>query len=281
VNSSRRENTSLTGRRAARASAATWASKWGSHLPPKPPPRSHGAARREGHLRGRPDRDVVALPLCDHGVRLDRGGVRHVGDVAAADDHLGAVHRAVGIALDDRRARRAVARADDVLARLVGLPARVDERGAVGERQLGVGDRGELLALDLDERGGVRGDLGRQRGDRGDDLALEAHDVLREQGAVGDERPVQHVRDVRLGDHREHAGDGARLRGVDAQEARVRERRVHELRVQHAGEGHVGRVAAEARHLVLAVRPDERPALRAGLFDRRHTRSLIRSGSGC
>ena len=40
VNSSRRENTSLTGRRAARASAATWASKCGSHLPPKPPPSS-------------------------------------------------------------------------------------------------------------------------------------------------------------------------------------------------------------------------------------------------
>ena len=28
----------MTGRRAARASAATWASKWKSHLAPKPPP---------------------------------------------------------------------------------------------------------------------------------------------------------------------------------------------------------------------------------------------------
>jgi hypothetical protein len=37
-NSSRRVSTSRTGRRAARASAATWASKWKSHLPPKPPP---------------------------------------------------------------------------------------------------------------------------------------------------------------------------------------------------------------------------------------------------
>ena len=40
TNSSRREKTSFTGRRAARASAATCASKWKSHLAPKPPPSS-------------------------------------------------------------------------------------------------------------------------------------------------------------------------------------------------------------------------------------------------
>ena len=39
-NSSRREKTSLTGRPAARASAATWPSKWKSHFAPKPPPSS-------------------------------------------------------------------------------------------------------------------------------------------------------------------------------------------------------------------------------------------------
>ena len=39
-NSSSRENTSLTGRLAARAIAATWPSKWRSHLAPKPPPSS-------------------------------------------------------------------------------------------------------------------------------------------------------------------------------------------------------------------------------------------------
>ncbi len=40
MNSSSREKTSFTGRPAARASAATCASKWKSHLAPKPPPSS-------------------------------------------------------------------------------------------------------------------------------------------------------------------------------------------------------------------------------------------------
>ena len=44
-NSSCREKTSFTGRRAARASAATWASKWKSHFAPKPPPRSGTTTR--------------------------------------------------------------------------------------------------------------------------------------------------------------------------------------------------------------------------------------------
>jgi hypothetical protein len=39
MNSSRREKTSFAGRFALRATAATCASKWNSHLPPKPPPR--------------------------------------------------------------------------------------------------------------------------------------------------------------------------------------------------------------------------------------------------
>ena len=40
MNSSSRVNTSFTGRLVARASAATCASKWKSHLEPKPPPSS-------------------------------------------------------------------------------------------------------------------------------------------------------------------------------------------------------------------------------------------------
>ena len=154
----------------------------------------------------------------------------------------------------------------------------MDQRRAVGQSGLGVRDRGQRLEVDLDELGGERGDLGRQRGDRRDDLALEAHDVLREQPAVGNERPVQHVRHVGLREHGEHAGQGARLRRVDPNEPRVGRRRVHEPGVQHARERHIGRVPSETGDLVLAVRPDERPALGTGLLDRRHARSLIRSG---
>ena len=58
----------------------------------------------ERHLRRRPDRDVVALPLGDDRPRLDRDGVRAVGDVAARDDDIGLGHAGVGVAFDDRRA---------------------------------------------------------------------------------------------------------------------------------------------------------------------------------
>ena len=100
-------------------------------------------------------------------------------------------------------------------SRLVALPVRVDERRAVGERGLEVGDDGQRLVVDLDQRGGLLGDLRRRRGDAGDDVALEAHLVLREQPAVLDHAAVEHVGHVLVGDDREHAGQRARLRRVD------------------------------------------------------------------
>ena len=47
---------------------------------------AHAGAGIERHLRRRPDRDLVALPLGDDGTWLDRRGVAPVGDVAAGDD---------------------------------------------------------------------------------------------------------------------------------------------------------------------------------------------------
>ena len=44
-----------------------------------------------------------ALPLGDHGMRLDRHRVRHVGHIAALDHRVGGGHRGIGIALGDRR----------------------------------------------------------------------------------------------------------------------------------------------------------------------------------
>ena len=84
------------------------------------------------------------------------------------------------------------------------------ERRVVGERGLEVVDDRQRLDLELDRVDRGLGLLGRERGDRGDDLALVAHDVAREQRAVLDVRAVAHVGHVGLGDHREHARHRAR-----------------------------------------------------------------------
>ena len=125
---------------------------------------------------------------------------------------------------------------------------------------------GQRLVVDLDQRRGLLGDLGGRRRDPGDDVALEAHHVLREQPAVLDHAAVEHVRHVLVGHDGEHAGQRARLRHVDPRDPRVRVVGVAELRRRAAGEREVGRVAARARHLLLAVRADERPRF----LDRRH-----------
>ena len=54
-------------------------------------------------------------------------------------------------------------------------------------------------------RGRLGGDLGRQRGDGRDDVALEAHALAREEPAVLDEVAVEDVRDVLVREHGEHA----------------------------------------------------------------------------
>ena len=222
-----------------------------------------------GDLRRRPDGDPVALPLRDHGAWLDRHSLDGVGHVAALDDDVGLRERRVGIAFHDRRVAERVAVRAERLVALVALPVRVDERCAVGERGLEVGDDGQRLVVDLDQRRRLLGDLRRRRGDTGDDVALEAHRVLREEAPVLDHAAVEHVGDVLVGDDGEHAGEGPRLRRVDPRDPRVRVVRVAELRDELSGKDEVGRVAAASRHLLLAVGTDERPRF----LDCRHRHS--------
>ena len=91
---------------------------------------------------------------------------------------------------------------------------------------------GQRLVVDLDQRGGLLGDLGGRRGDAGDDVALEAHRVLREQPPVLDHAAVEDVGHVLVRDDGEHAGQRARLRRVDPRDPRVRVVGVAELRVR-------------------------------------------------
>ena len=95
MNSSRRENTSRTGRAAARASAATCASKWNSHLPPNPPPRCGTMTRTSasGSCRvvATPERamngtcvdvQTVTLSPC-HSATIARGSIGTACDMSA------------------------------------------------------------------------------------------------------------------------------------------------------------------------------------------------------
>ena len=211
------------------------------------------------HLGRRPHRHLVALPLRDDRARLDRDAVDGIGHVAALDDDVGARERRLDVALHDRRVAERVAVAAERLVALVALPVGVDEGRVVRERRLEVGHDRERLVVDLDQRGCLLGDLGGRRRDARDDVALEAHGVLREEPAVLDHAPVEHVRHVLVGHDGEHAGERPRLRDVDPRDSRVRVIGVAELRHELPREHEVGRVAARAGHLLLAVRADERP----------------------
>jgi hypothetical protein len=79
------------------------------------------------------------------------------------------------------------------------------------------------------------GELGSQGCHAGDDVTLPDDLVLDEQTPVLHHSAVLHVRDVLVGQHRQHARERAGLRHVDARDASVRVIRVPELRVQLAG----------------------------------------------
>ena len=130
------------------------------------------------------------------------------------------------------------------------------ELGVVVHRGLEVDDGRKGVVVDRDQAGRLLGDLGRDRGHAGDDVALPANLLLREEPPVLDHPPVLHVRDVLVRQNGEYPTQRARLRGVDAGDARVGVIRVAELRVELAGQVEVGRVPARARHLLDSVRPD-------------------------
>ena len=133
------------------------------------------------------------------------------------------------------------------------------ELRALGERLLEVVDDRQLLVVDLDQVDGLLRDLGRERRHGGDEIALVAHVLLAEQVAILDEVAVEHVGDVLVRRDGEHAGQRLGLRRVEPRDAAMRHARELELRVEHARQGQVGRVAAGSRDLVGAVCTDEAP----------------------
>jgi hypothetical protein len=134
----------------------------------------------------------------------------------------------------------------------------VNERRVVSERELRVAQRLQRLVLDVDRHRGLGGDLGRQRRDGRDDVTLEANAITREEPPVLNQLAVEDVRDVLVCQHGEDAWHRTGSAGVDRNDASVRVVRVAELGVELTRQVQVGRIAARARDLLLAVRPDER-----------------------
>ena len=216
------------------------------------------------HLRRRPDRDLITMPLSDNRPRFDRGGVLHVSHVATTDDGVGLGHALVDVAEDERGAASVVAISHDVKGVAVRLPIWVHKRGAWSSRLFDVVHHRQRFDVDLDQvESGLR-DGGSGGGDSGDDLALEAHPLTREQATVLDVRTVLEIGDVGMGDDGEHAGESLGLAGVETRDATIGDTGIEELAVRHASELHVCRVATETGHLVLAILALKRPALDNG-----------------
>ncbi len=215
------------------------------------------ALRIERHLRRRPDRDLVALPLGDDRAWLDGCGMAAVGNVPAGDDVVGFRHARFDIALGDRRERCIVAIAHQHIGGPVRRPLGVHQRRIGCQSRLEIGDNRQWLELDDDRIDGLLGDRRGGRSDRGDDLALESHYFAGEQRAVLHERPEADVGHVVGGQHSHHAWDGAGSRDVELGDACMRNVGIAELGGEHAGQGEVGGVSPTAGHLVGPVGADE------------------------
>ena len=202
------------------------------------------SADRVGRLGRHPDGElaVYLVEARNHAAGLDRGDVDPRDVDVLLDDDLGVLEGLVGAGLV------ADLPMPDVVVLLLAVLA--DERGAGLERFDRVHHDREGLVVDLDRRDAIGSDVTLGRDD-GRHLLRLVEDGVRRQDhlAVRHERrhPLELERyEVFARDHREHAGDGERLRRVDALDARVCVRAAGDVQVQHAGQLHVVDVVAAA-----------------------------------
>ncbi len=136
-----------------------------------------------------------------------------------------------------------------------------DQRHAGLDRVAGRNDGRQRLVIDLDQLGGIDRLVIGLGHDEGDIIADHAHPVL-DQGriaraiarrVVAPLEPARHRQVaeagrlvVGAGDHREHAGGGFGLGGVDFADAGMGVRRAQHVAVRRAGKHHVGDITAAA-----------------------------------
>ena len=116
---------------------------------------------------------------------------------------------------------------------------------------------GQFFVFDLDELDRGLGGCEVDGGDRGDRLALEAHLVHSDDGAVLLVGAVVrlHVDELRRREHGVHAGESARPAGVYPCDTGVRQRARDEFAERHTGNLEVAGKLRAARELVVRVHP--------------------------
>ena len=205
----------------------------------------------------RPEADAVRFVAGDAGVRLHRVVIDHRERERVLED---------AVATAERRVH--VAPLEAVLVADVGV---VDGFAGLVERFVDAGNRWQLLVFDVDEfdcgLGGREVDCGNRR----DGLALEAHLVDGNDGAVLLIGAVVrlHVDEFRRREHGVDAGQRARPAGVDARYARVGQRTRHQFGVRHPEHLQVAGELRASREFLVRVNPAHRCANRLELA-RRH-----------
>jgi hypothetical protein len=132
--------------------------------------------------------------------------------------------------------------------------------GCVGlHRRQRIEHRGQLLVLHVDEGERLLGRLGVDGRHGGHALADEADAVARHDRLVLQAAPHEGGRVVRAGQDDSHAPHPRGAAGVDAHDARVRQRAAKALRPQRTWQGEIRRVAGGTRDLRHPVLANDRP----------------------
>ncbi len=202
--------------------------------------RHHGADDVRG-LERAVDREVAGdlVEADDALAGFERAGVHALVAQEVLGRHLGLGEGGVGqLLVADLPVEDVVV----VLARSVGavllvLDVLAQDRRVVVHRLERIDDDRKGLVLDLDEVGGVGGDIAVGGDDEGDLLVLEQDLAVGEHhlDVAGERRHPGEIDALEVlgGQHREHAGHGLGLRGVDLHDPGVSMARAMEVAVQH------------------------------------------------
>ena len=202
---------------------------------------------------------LAGIPVGDDGARL-------VGDAGMAAEHECRLDHRVRLG----KTLVGIAGIERALEGEIVAERGMDHRRRRIERGFGVGDGGQRLVVDVDQRAGVFG-FGARARDHGAHRfalpagALDGDGVLRrrfdalEMREHADPRR-DHLGKLGAGDDRDHARRFLRRRGVDAFDARMRVRRAHEGDVRHARQHDVADILAAPLRQPRQIRPRHRAA---------------------
>ncbi len=213
-------------------------------------------------LPGRLDDERLALVVRDPGVGLQVRVLLPRRRERAAEHYVRAGERVLDVAF-----------ANLLVQQDVRAAGRVHQLRVRLERAQRVADDRKIGVLHLDERCTARRGCGIVGHHERHAVAGVAHALAAQHFLIGVDQAVVVVRNVRGGQHRNHAGERERAGRVDAVDRRVRAVREHRFAVQHVATHEICGIASRARHLRVRVGP------RDGRADQAHTRTASGCGS--